>query len=210
MSLEEGFPDMQPLSRVKPNAVTHWGDQNTISLRPQVAIKIAECIAAWTEIETLLGLFLSFLLHATPKAALAMYAGVENRAAQLRMLETAASAELPQDHYDVIATLFTAYVRPAMKERDKLAHWCWGHSPDLPDALLLTEPANKTHGLYRANEIGRGALADIPTLFGAIYVVREGDLVRRLDRFRKTEMLIRVAGATVWSLVAPQERAAKL
>jgi len=181
-----------------------------MSLRPQIAAKIAECIAAWTEIETLLGLLLSFLLHATPKAALAMYAGVENRASQLRMLHAAASAELPKNHYDVIATLFTVYVRPAMRERDKFAHWCWGHSPELPDALLLTEPANKTLGLYRANELGKGRLVDVSSRFETIFVVKEADLGRVLDRFRKTELLIRRAASSVWSLNSSQERDAQL
>jgi hypothetical protein len=204
------LPDMQPLSRVRPNAVTHWGDPNTISSRPEIAVKIAECIAEWTEIETLLGLFLGFLLHTTPKAALAMYAGVENRASQLKMLDAAASAELPPEHYDVLATLRAVYIRPAMKERDKLAHWSWRHSPDLPDALLLTEPANKTLGLYQANEIGRGELVDVPSRFTTIFVVKEADLIRTLERFRRTKRLIQQAASTVWSRVAPHERAAQL
>jgi hypothetical protein len=139
-----------------------------------------------------------------------MYAGVETRTAQLRMLDAAAEAELEAQHYDVILTLQTVYIRPAMKERDKLAHWCWGHSPDLPDALLLTEPSNKTLGLYNANEIGRGALVDVPSRFTTIFVVKEPDLTRMLERFRKTNRLVTQASSTVWPRVTPQVRAEQL
>jgi hypothetical protein len=82
---------MQPLSSVKSVALVHWGELNTIAMRPQLAVKVAQCIAAWSEIEALLGLFLSFLLHATPQAALGMYAGVGNRTSQFKMLDAAAS-----------------------------------------------------------------------------------------------------------------------
>src|SRR5690606_34285742 len=32
--------------------------------------------------------------------------------------------------------------KSAQKERDKLAHWVWGTSSSLPDALLLSDPRN--------------------------------------------------------------------
>ena len=71
-----------------------------MTLRAKVAVKVAQYIAEWSEIESLLGLFLALLLHANQKAVLAMYAGIENRAAQLRMIDSAAGAVLPPDHYD--------------------------------------------------------------------------------------------------------------
>jgi hypothetical protein len=55
---------MQPLSKVKPDAITHWGQGDAMIHRPNVAVKVAQYIAHWSDIETLLGLFLSLLLHA--------------------------------------------------------------------------------------------------------------------------------------------------
>jgi hypothetical protein len=51
----EDFPDMQLLSHVKANAVTIWGEAETMTLRPALAAKVARCIALWSEIEVHLG-----------------------------------------------------------------------------------------------------------------------------------------------------------
>src|SRR5262249_30638566 len=181
---------MQPLSRVRPSASTFWGQQDTMARRPSLALKIAECIAEWAEIETTLGMFLGLLLHANPQSALAMWSSVENRTSQMRMLDAAAESQLPADHYDIIAVLQTAYIRPAMKERDKLAHWCWGYSEDLPDALILAEPSTKMAHHFRAIHIAKSgagrAVVQVPDDSTSAYVVTEGDLTRTLNRLRNT------------------------
>jgi hypothetical protein len=148
------LPDMQPLSRVNPNATPNWGSPNTMAFRPALAAKIAQCIAHWAEIEVFLGAFLGFLLHTNEAAAVAMYSGLENRTAQLKMINAAAKACLPIDHFDVLSCFFSAILRPVMRERDKLAHWNWGYSEDLPDALLLAEPSYTLEGLVRVRPLG--------------------------------------------------------
>jgi hypothetical protein len=114
---------MQPLSRVKPDAITDWGDPTSMTKRPTLAAKVARSIAQWSEIELHLGAFLGLLLHTNQDAAVAMYSGLENRSAQLRMILSAAKASVPPEHFDVLSVLFSAVIRPAMRERDKLAHW---------------------------------------------------------------------------------------
>lgn len=131
---------MQPLSRVHRDAHVLFGHDNTMASRPQAAICVAECIAEWSNVEGMLGILLSFLLHAKAKTAMRMYTALENRAAQLRMLESAADFELGGDHRDLFHVLMEKYARPLMRTRDKLAHWSWGYSPELPDDLLLMEP----------------------------------------------------------------------
>lgn len=108
--------------------------------RPQIAIRVAECISAWAEIETTLGVLLALLLGVNAKAALAMYGTTENRTTQIKMLMAAAEHTVPQEESDILAAVLAAHARPAAKDRDKLAHWCWGSSPDFPEALLLTDP----------------------------------------------------------------------
>jgi len=51
--------------------------QKEFTKNPELAAKVAECIAAWADIETMLGMLLGFLLNADSKVALAMYAEVE-------------------------------------------------------------------------------------------------------------------------------------
>lgn len=180
-----------------------------MSKRPKIAIKVAECIAEWTEVETGLGMFLGFLLHTKADTAIAMHTSLENRAAQLRMLEAAAKAELPSDHYDVISMLHTVHIRPAMRDRDKLAHWCWGHSPELDDALLLRAPSEKILHGFRANELGPypGSTAAIRTNYDEVFVIREDDLIRMSDRFTNTKKLVMHAASSVWVKNPPQARA---
>jgi hypothetical protein len=142
----EAFPledlAMQPLSHVRPDAHVLFGHDNTMTSHPGAAVGVAECIAQWSNVEGMLGILLSFLLHAKAKTAMRMYMALENRAAQLRMLESAGDSELSElseNHRDLFHVLMNKYVRPLMRTRDKLAHWSWGYSPDLPDDLLLME-----------------------------------------------------------------------
>lgn len=89
--------------------------------RPKLAVKIAHCIAQWSENEVLLGGLLAFLLHANQKAAVAMYSGLDNRSAQLRLITAAAAATLPTDHAGVVNALLSNVVRPAIDERARQA-----------------------------------------------------------------------------------------
>ena len=199
---------MQPLSRVKPNAVTLWGMHDTMAKRPKLAVMIAHCITQWSEVEIHLGALLTIILHANEKAAMAMYAGVENRAAQLRLIDAAAEASLPTEHYSVISMLLTTIVRPATKERDRLAHWVWGYTDELPDALLIAEPEHTLKSLMEVlNNQHKSPGKDVPVNFDKIHVVREGDLIRTLKRFWIAKDNIRLAMGTAWELNTPTTRA---
>jgi hypothetical protein len=193
---------MQPLSRVSlhPNAL--FGQTDTMESRPSLAIKVADCIREYAEIETILGITLAFLLNADAKVALAMYSSVENRSAQLRMLEGAAKAKLSQDQSELLAAVLSVSVRPVMRERDKLAHWCWGYALDLPDALLLTAPDEKM-------AVHLGALnppSSVEFNWDKVFVVTHDDLTRMLSRFRDAkDDLARFAGS-VWPSNTPEQR----
>lgn len=136
---------MQPLSQFKgPKHHLNFGDDHTMERCPAVAIKVAECIMEWSNIESMLAIFAGLLLRTDGKTSLAIYAALENRSAQLRMLEAAVEAKLPLKQSDVFAVLMDRFLRPAMKTRDKFAHWCWGSTPGVPNGLLLIEPDEKT------------------------------------------------------------------
>ncbi len=198
---------MQPLSRVKPTAITNWGQHDTMARRSKLGAMIAHCIAQWSEVEIHLGALLAFILHANEKAAVAMYAGVENRAAQLRLINSAAKASLPKDHYEAISALLVSIVKPAMKERDKLAHWTWGYSDELPDALLLADVQNTLGSLMMALRNQRGPRGtDVPTSFDTIYVVREADLAGILKRSFAAKDHVRLAMGSVWESNTPLQR----
>jgi hypothetical protein len=58
-------------------------------------------------------------------------------------VQAAAESVLPVDHFDVFMAVLDTSIKPVMKTRDKLVHWYWGYSPQLPDDLLLLEPDDK-------------------------------------------------------------------
>jgi hypothetical protein len=155
-------------------------------------------------------MFLATLLHTSEQAAAAMFSSVENRAAQLRMIDGCAKAVLPSDHYDAISVLLSAEIRPCMKERDKLAHWCWGLSDELPDALLISHPTFHTRqGLMaiKAQLQDRDATPDVRGDFNEIFVVKANDLERTLLRFQSARLHLRMAGGSVWMASSEAERA---
>jgi hypothetical protein len=178
-----------------------------MSRRAELAAKVAQCISQWSEIEVQLGAFLGLLLHANQKAAVAMYSGVENRAAQLRLILSAAEASVPSEHFELLSALMSAVIRPAMRERDRLAHWVWGFSRELPDALLLSKPSETLDNLMKVfrsqPEIERAA---VHANFDEVFVVRDGDLDAIIKRSQAAKDHLRVAMATVWDHNTPQMR----
>jgi hypothetical protein len=204
--------DMQILSRVKNVHYTNWGSLGVMTRRPAVSVKVAQCIVEWSNVENLLGLFLALLLHTNEKAAMAMYLTVENRNAQLRMIDGAAHSTLPLDHADAITVLMNTDVRPAMKYRDKLAHWNWGYTDEMPDVLLLREPIHQLQETLAAVKAQATAMrpVDVPTDHDLIYVIREPDLDRAIERTKRTQYRLRIAMGTVWDPNTPEIRAAQL
>lgn len=196
---------MQPLSHVSPGALTTWGDQHHMGTRPNVAIKIAECIAEWAEIETFLGQLLGLILHTSPNAALIMFSSLENRSAQLRMVTAAAESELDQEKKDLFAIMMMLFLRPSMKERDRLAHWCWGSTDALPEALLLASPAKKMVLQFQYNQ-GKFSKETSPLPDRDIYVVTTTDLTRMADRFRIAKDHLLLFMGAIWNKNEPPVR----
>lgn len=195
---------MNPLSRVKPGArIRRLPD--TMATQPKIAQTLADCIAAYSEIELNLGRALSVLLKADVKVAMAMYARVENRAAQGRMIRAAIeAANISQQQKDVFIAILEQLVVPGMKERDKLAHWPWGYSPDLPNALLLFEPSGELEQNIALIHGGHEPTPEISQLahldFDHVFVVTETDLSRTVGRLREADGCLR----QLWLIMHPR------
>src|ERR1700746_1444813 len=100
MSFSEADFAMQLLSRVHPTARISLGMPDTMPQRPSLAAKVAQCISEFSNIETMLPVALAFLLSADAETAIAMFGSLENRAAQIRLLNTAAEKILDEDRFD--------------------------------------------------------------------------------------------------------------
>lgn len=196
---------MNPISRVQRKAVIAFNDTTkTMTSRPALAVKIAECIAEYAEVEFTLGSALGALLKSEAKTGLAMFVRANSRTAQKMMVSLAAEEVLEPDHLTIFSIIMSKAVAPAMGDRDKLAHWCWGYSPDLPDALLLMDPVHKTKNLA-----AYFLMPDTPPKIDrdAIFVVTGSDLTQTLNRIGEARRLLNQFISSVWQGNSKAKRA---
>jgi len=162
---------IQPLSHVKARAQLRFDPPDIMMARPELGILVAECIAQWAQVECLLGVILAVILETEAQTGLAMFLALTSSNNQMTILSAAAKSKLIAREADLFEAVMTL-VRSAAKERHRLAHWCWALSDDLPDALLLIDPAHEAP-LF-ANKLGfHDALAEIDR--SNIFVLRKRD-----------------------------------
>jgi hypothetical protein len=130
----------QPLSRVLTNASVRIGNVGDYPLarHPTLALLAAEVIASWSNVEAfMLRLFVQLMGGPADKAA-TVFLALENHSAKTAAIN-AVSRTLPDELQKVLNAIL-AIAKTQQKSRDKIAHWTWGDSPQLPDALLLLDP----------------------------------------------------------------------
>jgi hypothetical protein len=148
------------------------------------------------------------LLHANERAILKIYFGFENRSMQLRMIETAAEATLPREHADAILCHLTVDIKSSMKFMDKLAHWVWGYTDEMKDALLIIHPSESVMRLSEALHSSIHRRHVIADMKGApIYVLKEPDLDSNLRTLSEAHRRLVLAMSTVWKGNPPPGRA---
>jgi hypothetical protein len=175
---------------------------DTMAKQPAVAAKIAECISEFSNLETMLPVTLAFMLSADAQTTLAMWGALENRAAQMRMLDAAAKEVLDDDRYDCFTVLRHKFIKPCQSERDRFAHWSWGYSIDVPDKLLLTKPLEKAKVQWTYINPPRTPEFDK----SLIYVVGVDDLGRSIGRVNDAAELLELFMKSIWAEPPPSER----
>ena len=152
----------QPLSRVNPNASIVMGNAGDRPLlrHPEIAALAAEAIASWANVESfMLKLFVE-MFGGNEALATNIFLSLSNQSAKNDAIRAAADSffENGSDELAVFRALL-AISKTNEKDRNKLAHWTWGDSPNLPDALLLIDP--------------RTTIGDLDK--SSVYVYREND-----------------------------------
>ena len=128
----------QPLHRVLPDAAFHATTRALVD-KPELARWVTIIFANSALIDHYLSLLLVRILGADEAPALAMFDTLRALPSQLGALKAAAEAALSkQEHRVLIAGLKVA--ERVRTPRNHLAHWIWGVSDQLPNALLLAEP----------------------------------------------------------------------
>jgi hypothetical protein len=94
------------------------------------------------------------------------------------MITAAAKLKLDNRQLAIFEGILIKLIKPAMRARDKLAHWCWGYLPQISGVLLLMQPDEKT--LIHVRHLHPPS----PVVFGKskIFVIKEPDIERILGQ----------------------------
>ena len=106
--------------------------------RAELAVLCMEAIASWSHVEAaMLQLFIT-LLGSSQADAARMYLALEGRGPKTAAITAVAASSVPTGLTGVFGTIM-AVNKSRQSIRDKLAHGIWGHSDELPDALLCVD-----------------------------------------------------------------------
>ncbi len=106
--------------------------------RADLAVLCMEAIASWSHVEAaMLQLFISLLGNSQADAA-RMYLALDGRNPKTAAITAVASSRLSGERLEIFKAIMEA-AASRQRRRDKLAHGIWGHSNELPEALLCVD-----------------------------------------------------------------------
>ena len=187
-----------------------WGATSAVKARPALALLVAEMIAISADVDAQVGDTFTAMLGAEARPALAMFSALRAANIQRQVMMAAAKEILDARSITALGAVL-AFAQSAMADRNKFAHWHWGHSPEHPDALLLLEPDGKRlfdRGFSTlVSRTLDGSIMQPPVmmdeLFGPIgsaLVYRESDLSASLMRMNSARRAVEI----MHTIIAPQ------
>lgn len=134
----------QPLSRVNPNAGVIIGNAGDYPLErnPNLLRLSMRVMTAWATLETFITSIFVAILGDNARLGVAIYSSLIAESAQLPAFRAGADIALetkPRER-ELLEAILKIH-ETLGKDRNKVAHWISGYSPELPEATLLTPPA---------------------------------------------------------------------
>lgn len=128
-------------------AMQHFfiGGHSSLDERPEHAVKIGQCITAWSAIESQMAITLAAILKTKNPGALALFLSLQNARSKREGLAAAASVTLQGEELDAFDALLSIY-GSVSKLRVDLAHGIFGHTNEYHDILLWVDAA--THAIW--------------------------------------------------------------
>ena len=127
----------QPLSRVMPGAsvmMCNAGDR-PLKHNPELGLLAMEAMISWSNVERfMLNMYLELMGGSQDLAAVSFLAQ-ETQNAKTASINAAAKHVLDEKYFELLQAILKAS-KPGQLGRDKLAHWTWGYSPNIPDGFL--------------------------------------------------------------------------
>lgn len=129
----------QPITTRYPNVKVTFGP-GLLENRPKAAALVARCVALWTEVERQQALLLAEMLQANTKPAIALFLTIQNSRIQAAVLDAVAKIVLNSaDEYELFSALMS-YAKSLEKERNALAHGCFGGADQITDGVAWIDP----------------------------------------------------------------------
>lgn len=166
----------QPLPRNLHSGPWSIGPFLAAAERPEHTALIGSCMTVWPAVAHQMGLILGVLLGADNEAAVAVFATLQNARARRDALNAVAQIKLNERQQELFNAIISV-VTSTEKERDSLAHGCFGVSEAIPDGILWIE--SKHFGPWNVETILKKTqitAADHQKLAKNIYVYRKSDL----------------------------------
>lgn len=161
----------KPLNRSYPHAKVVIG-VGYIEDRPKAAALVGKIVTSWADIEVQCARLLSELMNTNIPESAAVFGSLRNSRAQSDALT--AVAEITLSHKDLL--LFNAYLKRKAaleKERNDLAHGCFGVSVSIPDHIIWVSQTDFLNFTV-AQSSGKNGL----TLHDRLFVYELGTLER--------------------------------
>ena len=147
-------------------------------------------IAEWSILESFLSSLFVQMLGANPGPAAAIYASLTGSNAQKDSLRAVGETVMSPDEQDVFEALLSL-TTAAAKDRARIAHHVWGHSPELPDAVLLGDPKGLMIFNAAVREYTRNLEGEVPVFpRDKILVYRKDDFVALSHRIQRAMGLL--------------------
>lgn len=132
----------QPLSRVAPESLILIGNSGDwpINRHPELGLLAINAISSWSNVENwLLRLFVK-ILGGDQSMSANIFLSLGNQTAKNAAINAAAKTLLTDQEELQVFDAIIKIAKTNEKARNKLAHWTWGDTPNVPDAVLLIDP----------------------------------------------------------------------
>ena len=169
---------------------------------PEVAIGVAQCMAAWSSVELMFGRVFVNMIGANKEVGAALWNSLSSERARSDAFRSLCASSLPMADYSVAeATL--KMLKSYSLTRHKMAHWAWGLCDNIEDGCIIVDPKHLIVAQGRIGDAMKkgGPIQFSPMETSEIYVYRRRDLDADFRDFNRTGWVI----ARVGGLLASRE-----
>lgn len=157
-------------------------------------------LAAWSELESDITELFVGLLGASPIQSAAIFSTIRSQQGQRDAMSAVATTALPiPEERDIIFAVLAVYENSS-KLRNRIAHWTWGYVDELPDAVLLADPASiaeyQARSAEKRKQFYEGALPNGFMIFtdpSRIWAYKKRDFQDGQTRIERATELTRAA-----------------